>query len=448
MKNNNKIIMFIVGVIVLVLLSGLIIYNMRNGVESTKSSGVDNVDFTVYEEGDLELNNKSVTITKGGVYHVTGSISDGSITVNTDEDVKLVLDNVTITNTSGPAINIISAKNTYIELVGENTLTSTTTEDLDGAIFSKDDLLLTGEGTLKIKSNYDGIVSKDDLEINGGTYIIESEDDGIRGKDSVVINDGNFTITASGDAIKSTNDTDTERGYISIEGGTFNITSVGDGIQAETTLTINNGTFTIKTTGNANDTSAKGLKAGTLIEINGGTFDINATDDGIHSDGNITLNKGEFTISSKDDGIHADGLVEVNGGTYSITASEGIEGTYVKINSGDINISASDDGINAGRKSNDYDVTIEINGGNITINMGQGDTDGIDSNGNLYINGGTLNITGQSPFDYDGEAKYTGGTMIVNGEETTTITNQFMGGGMQGGPGGMTGGRQGGMMRR
>ena len=111
----------------------------------------------------------------------------------------------------------------------------------------------------------------------------------------------------------------------------------------------------------------------------------------------------------------------------------GIEATYVKINEGNINISAADDGINAGNKSNNYSVTIEINGGNITIAMGQGDTDGIDSNGNLYINGGTINITGNSPFDYDGTAEYNGGTLIVNGSQTNTITNQMMGGGMNGG---------------
>lgn len=70
--------------------------------------------------------------------------------------------------------------------------------------------------------------------------------------------------------------------------------------------------------------------------------------------------------------------------------------------------------------------------------MSSGDTDAIDSNGNLYINGGTINITGNSPFDYDGEAKYTGGKLIVNGKETTELTNQFMGGmqdrNMNGGP--------------
>ena len=82
-------------------------------------------------------------------------------------------------------------------------------------------------------------------------------------------------------------------------------------------------------------------------------------------------------------------------------------------------------------KSTNYSVTVEINGGTITIVMGQGDTDGIDSNGNIYITGGAINITGQSAFDYDGEAKYTGGTVIVNGEKITTITNQF--GGQMGG---------------
>ena len=81
---------------------------------------------------------------------------------------------------------------------------------------------------------------------------------------------------------------------------------------------------------------------------------------------------------------------------------------------------------------------MEIYGGNITIKMGQGDTDAIDANGNIYINGGKIDITGNSAFDYDGTAQKNGGTIIINGTETNTITNQMMGGGMKGG-------RQGGM---
>ncbi|MBR2989497.1 carbohydrate-binding domain-containing protein [Candidatus Saccharibacteria bacterium] len=180
-----------------------------------------------------------------------------------------------------------------------------------------------------------------------------------------------------------------------------------------------------------------------------GDNDISSTDEGsaddspagaISSDGDLTLTgTGSAKITSNGDGIHADGILIIDNGTYTIIASEGLEATYVKINGGTLNITASDDGINASRKSDNYAITIEINGGDITINMGQGDTDAIDSNGDLYINGGTLNITAQSPFDYDGSAKYTSGTMIVNGKETTEITNQFMGGGMMGSASGVPG---------
>ena len=91
-------------------------------------------------------------------------------------------------------------------------------------------------------------------------------------------------------------------------------------------------------------------------------------------------------LITNDDGIHADGLLEINNGTMNINAVEGLEATYIKINDGTINISASDDGINAANKSDNYEIAIEINGGNITIKMGQGDTDGIDSNGNILKN--------------------------------------------------------------
>ena len=101
-------------------------------------------------------------------------------------------------------------------------------------------------------------------------------------------------------------------------------------------------------------------------------------------------------------------------------------------NDGTINIAASDDAINAGYKSAKISPTAEFNGGYVTIVMGSGDTDAVDSNGNLIITGGTLDITAQSPFDYDGVCQKTGGTLIVNGTETDTISNQMMGGGMGG----------------
>ena len=309
-----------------------------NKVSTTTS---DDIDWSSYENYDITLNG-DVNITKAGIYNISGSLNSGNITVDTSDNVKIILNGVNIKTTTA-GINIINAKNTYIEIVGDNTIEVTTDDELDAAIYSKDDLVIYGSGVLTIKSNKNGIKSSDNLTILSGTYNITSSEDSIKGKDSLAINGG------------------------------------------------------------------------------------------------------EFTLNSGDDGMHSDRLLEINGGTFNITSAEGLEATYVKINDGKINISASDDGINATNKSDEYDVTVEINGGDITINMGQGDTDAIDSNGNLYINGGKLTINAQFPFDYDGEAKYSGGTMIVNGSETTEITNQMMGGGQMGpGQGGQANSNQGG----
>ena len=200
--------------------------------------------------------------------------------------------------------------------------------------------------------------------------------------------------------------------------------------------------LTINGSGTLNITSSAGhaIVCKDDMVITGGTYNLEAKEDGINTNDSLAITAGTFSIKVSDDAIHTDGLLQISGGTFDITAAEGLEGTYVLINDGDITISASDDGINAGQKSDAYTPTVEINGGNIKITMGQGDTDGIDSNGNLIINGGTIDITGQSACDYDGTAQLNGGTLIVNGSETDTIPNQFMGGGMGGGP--MNGGPQ------
>ena len=164
------------------------------------------------------------------------------------------------------------------------------------------------------------------------------------------------------------------------------------------------------------------------LYITDGTYVIDSLEDAINGKDYVNITGGTFTINTSDDGIHADGKLQIDGGTFTIDALEGLEGTYVVINGGDISISASDDGINASLKDESYEKpVIEINGGNLTIVMGPGDTDGIDSNGDIIINGGYIDITGRSTCDYDGTATFNGGTLILNGEEATEIPNQFMG---------------------
>ena len=66
-----------------------------------------------------------------------------------------------------------------------------------------------------------------------------------------------------------------------------------------------------------------------------------------------------------------------------------------------------------------------MNGGNLTVEVGQGDTDPIDSNGNITVTGGTIKMTGQTGFDFDGTATYTGGDIYLNGEKQTEIVKFY-----------------------
>lgn len=177
------------------------------------------------------------------------------------------------------------------------------------------------------------------------------------------------------------------------------------------------------------------LRANDSIRIAGGNLTLNAGEDGLHAEhgedpekGFIYIAGGQFDITVKDDAIHAESVLQIDNGDFQISGREGLEATYVQLNGGTIRIQSSDDGINAGQKSSAYRATVEINGGDITVVMGAGDTDGVDSNGDLIVNGGTINVTGNSGFDYDGTAAYNGGTIIVKGQQLDSIPNQVMGG--------------------
>ncbi|MBR3308789.1 MAG: carbohydrate-binding domain-containing protein [Lachnospiraceae bacterium] len=338
----------------------------------------DLTDATYYTVSD----GQTISIITEGVYVISGTASNAQITVEAgDEDkVQLVLDGVSITNDSTPAIYFKNADKVFVtttegssnSLSVSGTFTADGDTNTDGVIFSKDDLVLNGLGTLNISSSDNAVVSKDDLKVTGGTYEISCSGTAFEANDSIAVADGTFSISNCNDGLHAENDEDDSVGYVYICGGSFN-------------------------------------------------------------------------ISAADDGIHATTIFQMDDGDITISAAEAIEGTWVQFNGGTVDIEASDDGINASSKSSAYSICAEFNGGNITINMGAGDTDAIDSNGDLIINGGTITINAQSPFDYDGTAQKNGGTLIINGTETDSITNQMMGGGPMGGmPGSDTGGQQGG----
>ena len=308
----------------------------------------------------ISLGDEDVKINKAGTYILEGTL-EGSIIVEAskDEDVQLVLNNVTINAgdfagiyiIEGDEITITLAENSVNTISDSSTYTQIDDNDVNALIYSKADLIINGEGTLNLNSSYNnGIVSKDDLIITGGTYNISVAGQGLRGKDCLMISDGNFTINSGKDALHSDNDEDAYKGYVNITGGDFTINSGADGIYGLNLVNIEGGNFNITCTGTSSS-SAKAIKSDVSITISGGNFVIDATDDGIHSNGDICISGGSFTIESDDDGIHGDASVQIDGGDISITAHEGIEGTYIQINDGTIYISASDDGINAAQKS-------------------------------------------------------------------------------------------------
>ena len=320
---------------------------------------------------------EGISITEEGVYVLTGTASNVTVTVECEDEnakVQIVLNGVSITNDSAPVIYVKAADKVFVTTAEgtENNLAVTGEFTADGdtntdaVIFSKDDIVLNGLGTLTIDSTDNAVSGKDDIKVTGGSYVFNVTGHGLEANDHIYFIDGTMEVTASADGFHCENDEDDTVGIIYVAGG-------------------------------------------------------------------------NITVSAKDDGLHGQAVVQIDGGTINITAGEGIESTYVQINDGDISISATDDGINAGSKSSSYDVVIEINGGSLAIDMGSGDTDALDANGCLYINGGTVDITAQFAFDFDKEAQLNGGTVTVNGEEVTEITESMQMGGGMGGAGGKQG---------
>lgn len=426
-------------------------------------NGDEKIDWSKYQTKDINLSD-SLVINEGGIYKLSGTISNGYIKVNTNDNVKLELNNVSITNPNGPALYIEKAEDIVIHLK-DNTVNTFIDgskyvgfdQKVNGAIYSEDDMTFEGTGTLNVTSNFeDGIVSKNDLKFVEGSYNITSADDGIRGKDSVYIKDGNFEINAKGNGIKTTNTKNTKKGFIRIKDGEFNIVSELDAINAETKLLIQDGKYSIKVGGGSSNSSvgsswgtwgnkknkvrkstttnsAKGLKAKDNLVIENGEFTFDTSDDAIHSKKSFGLKSGNINITSGDDGIHADTELIIDGGNINISKSlEGLESANIVINSGSINIEAADDGINVaggndsssinGRPGqNEFNRTntnqLLINGGNIHVNAVG---DGVDVNGSIYVNGGSLVVEGpendkNGALDYDGELIVKGGEIIASG---------------------------------
>lgn len=409
----------------------------------------------------VAIDGQTITITEEGTYLLSGSLSNGSVVVATDENVKvrLILNGVAINNDSSAAIYVQSADKVFITLApdSENMLSNGGTyeavddNNIDSVIFSKSDLTLNGSGSLTVTAKAGhGIVSKDDLVITGGTYAITAASQGLSGKDSIRILDGDFTIASGKDALHSENEDNAEKGFVYIAGGNFNLTASGDGISASGNMTLLDGMYTM-TTGGGSENGKDHQEGGPGGSGGPGGMD-NPGEDMMTSGERPKENRGEMSDNdqmmspsdnSQDDtsadnrptsssdnqqpsgqmmeqpdksdeeteteettstkGIKAKGNLIVSGGTYTINAADdGIHSnSNITINGGTLVIASGDDGVHA-------DGQVIVNDGTIAISESY---EGIEGNEKILIVGGQITLTSSD----DG---FNGDTIEISGGHT------------------------------
>lgn len=348
-------------------------------------------------------------------------------------------------------------------------------------IQSKDDIVITG-GDVSINASGDGIKGKDYVAACGGNVTVKCGEDGIKSTNAedtafgfVYIEDGSFAITAGNDGIQAETDLVTTGGEFTITTGggadsstkahtddfgggrggfgdmnggdrfgrggfdhgnipddfDFDKTTPPDDFDPSQMTPPDAPSGKDEKTPESSDSSTvsdsmKGLKGCASIEINGGTFTIDSADDSLHSNGDVLITGGSIAINSGDDGIHADSSVKIGGSAdINIAKSyEGIEGAVIEISGGKIDLASEDDGLNGsdgsyqgGMGTMAGGVNVNISGGELHVNA-QGD--GLDSNGNLTISGGTVIVDGPTnggngALDGNGKILVNGGTLIAVG---------------------------------
>ena len=387
------------------------------------SSGEKTIDLANPTATDgVSVENGTITITSGGTYRLTGEYS-GQVKIEAakTDTVRLVLDNAKITNSTGAAINVVSAAEAIIytaagttnTVADEANYTATGDDDPDAAIYSTANLTLTGEGSLSVKGAYEeGIHTTGGLVIASGTLDVNAANTGIKGKDYVDITGGIVNVTAAQDGIKSTNTDDESMGFTRLSAGSVTVSAGDDGLKAPHTLEISGGTLNI-------EKSNEGIEA-QYINILDGDVTVNSTDDGINaslkdssSDTSSDTTSGTATTGQQtQQNQNGQAQQAPAGGGTAPGGSQGSTGQNQNMPQ------PPTDGTMPGGGGGTFEVVdaaINISGGTMVVNA---EGDGIDSNGTATFSGGTVTVNG--PAAGGNNALDSNGDLLLNGGTVTT----------------------------
>ena len=358
--------------------------------------------------------NVTVNSTMANVpYVVSGSSSNGSLTVYSTSSFYLALSSLSLTSTSTAAINLASNVGVTLALRGTSSLADGANSSLNAALYAAGSLNMGGLGTLCVTGNAKhGIAVEGSMTVNSGTIrILDTDSDGIHGSSNLQWNGGTLDIvTAGSDGLDFS-------GTITITNGNLTINTTAESqrsIKVTNAFTMTGGSLNCHVTGN----DCKGIKGDADINISGGTIDVQVSGTGSHgisSDTDVIIGgTADITVvSSSQDGkcIKSDGTVHVNGGTLELThsgdISKGITATNdVTITGGDITITASGSTIleNVNNQNvpayctaikSDADITISGGTFHITLPTTNHGGKAISADGNLTINNGDFTITTQ-----------------------------------------------------
>lgn len=385
--------------------SGISITATAGTVVVTATSGIDNLE-----------------------YNILGASANGSLSIATDKDINLVLNNLSLTNPSGAAIAVSGGKTTNILLVSgtTNTLSDGTSSTKNGTITTDGPIVISNSGALNINGiKKHGFNTSSTITINDGTTTITSAASDAFHSEGFAITGGTVIVSASaGDGIDAGN------GAIDISGGTISITSTANDVKA-----IKTGTGTITITGgtillNVSGAQSKAISAKGNISISNGTVTISI------SGATVLAASGSGFDPSYASAVKSDGQIIISGGTFDIQSLAAADGGKVFSADGEINISGGNFTVNTAGNGGNYtnengvadsfstsaftsDTNVDISGGTFIITNTGADGKGISADANVTISGSAqVNITNSGTsgkgIKADGHVTFEGGTTTIN----------------------------------